>query len=141
MVVEGVAVGCMLIMKLFPQTPVARLLHAWFVARPAAWLTSRTRRDVIFGLLVAGIMLAGTEFVLIAGTADVTVLLAWDLSLFVDALLVSWAAAASGGFNAVRRRIAGLMRRPRPRQRRARVQRRAPQPGNDDEPAPALLAA
>ena len=141
---EAVGVGVILILKLFPDTPAARLLHAWFVERPAAWLSSRTRAHVIFGILVVGLAFAGREFVIIAGTADMAMLMAWDLSLFVDALIITWTAATAGRIRLVGQMLHARFRgkaAPRPRARKSRTRLRKPAASNDDEPAIGTLAA
>jgi hypothetical protein len=141
---EAVAVGIIMILKLFPDTPTARLLHTYLVERPAAWIASRTRAHVIMGLILIGLAFSGAEFVMLAGTADVAMLMAWDMAVFFDALIVSWAAASTARVGAAKQYLLSLWRGGRPRvkaRRRAVRQRRARQPSNDDEPAPGLLAA
>ena len=142
---EAVGVGIILILKLFPQTPAARLLHTYLVERPAAWLASRTRAHVIFALFIIVLAFAGREFVLVAGTADIAMVLAWDVSLFVDALIVTWTAATVARIKGWRQMLIArwqAVRLPKRPSRAARRRRSRPErPANDDEPAPGRLAA
>jgi hypothetical protein len=134
----GLLALVILILKLFPETPFARLLHGWLVEAPLARASSVRRTDV---LLILILLVAGQSFML-AGSVDVAVLYATDLSFYVDAAIAASFAAAAASlrtrwatFKAV---SAAPFRRdprraPRPRSRRSRP---LPRISNDHEPAP-----
>lgn len=139
MVIEGVAIGCMLVMKLFPDIPAAKLLHRAFVEQPAAW----TRRHLIFACVLLGLLFSGNQFVMLAGM-DFAMLLAWDSALAIDAAIAAWTAASLGRLAAMRnywlaKWRGGRGRAARPRAVRSRV--RALRKDNDDEPGLFAMAA
>ncbi len=141
MIIEGVAIGCMLIMKLFPKTPAAQALHRAFVEQPAAW----TRRHLIFACVLIGLIFSGNQFIMLAGM-DFAVLLAWDSALAIDAAIAAWTAASLGRLDALRRALTARWRAVRCRGARARAVRsrvRATRrdAANDDEPALVVRAA
>lgn len=142
---EAIAVGIMLIMKLFPETPAAKFLHHGMVERPTAWLSTRTRQHLIFGLMVVVIGFVATEFVVLAGTADLALLLAWDISLYFDAVIAVALTSSVTRLRALRHYVVSGWRGARPRRkRRARAVRTGTRRGrsaNDDEAAPVVLAA
>jgi hypothetical protein len=140
---EAAAIGVMLVLKLFPDTPAARFLHRDLVERPAAWLSSRTRRHLLFVLMVVAIGFAGTEFVLLAGSADVAMLLAWDISLYVDTIIAVALASSVTRLGALRHHVASAWRAARPRRKRRAIRSgKASRKGaNDDDPDLGLRAA
>lgn len=141
MIIEGVAIGVMLVMKLFPKLPAAQALHRAFVEQPAAW----TRRDLIFACVLVGLLFSGNQFIMLAGM-DFAVLLAWDSALAIDAAIAAWTAASLARFEAMRNLVVAKWRAARGRGARARTMRsrvraeRRP-PANDDEPGLVALAA
>jgi len=141
---EAVTIGIILILRLFPETAAARLLHTYFVERPSAWLASRTRAQMIFAAFVVALVLAGREFVLLAGAMDAAIMFAWDASLFIDALIVTWTAASAARLKGMKQMILARwrgtrVRRPRVRAFRSRTTK--PVARNDDEPEPGRIAA
>ncbi|MEQ1820315.1 MAG: hypothetical protein ABL871_17070, partial [Terricaulis sp.] len=70
--------------------PTARGLHATLVERPLEWLSKLKRRDVIFLFVMVVLMLTAGEFVAIFGAGELVVLGA-NLSLFIDAVVVTTA--------------------------------------------------
>ena len=139
MVIEGVAIGVLLVMKLFPEIPAARLLHHAFVEQPAAW----TRRHLIFACVLLGLLFSGNQFIMLAGM-DFAVLLAWDSALAIDAAIAAWTAASLGRLAAIRGQVMAKWRGLRGRQARPRSVRtrsQTPSADNDDEPGLVDLAA
>lgn len=135
--ITEVTIGVMLVMKLFPETPAARLLHLQLVEKPAAW----TRRQLIYAALLVGLCFAGGEFVMLAGGADMAMLMAWDMAFAFDVMIAAWTAATMGRLRVMRDYVAVRWRGVRPRSRAVRTRVRKPSADNDDEPGLVALAA
>lgn len=137
-------VGALLLFLLwrYPHLPVVAALHRATVTPIAAMLNGLDRRQLIFyGIAIPLALLAGETLVL-TGAFDLALLMAWDVSLYVDALLGA-ALVAGTARAAPLLRLAGRLR-PRPRSRRQRRPRPAARAGaNDDGDGPAgwLIAA
>lgn len=112
--VAGLLLLVTLTMKLFPRVPLSRALHRLLVEMPLAALVTLRRRHVIFVLIVAAMLFAGAELIMMVGAPEIAVVLAWDVSFYVDALLAAWALAAAG---TMARPLRGARRRA-PRRRR-----------------------
>jgi hypothetical protein len=135
----------LLVIRTGPETLLGRALHRPLVAWPAKKLAGLTRGRLIllagFGLLIwAAVALIGEEAVRLMSMAMPDTL-AWlatfDLSVLVDGLVAAGLIASQARLGRLGEGVrARLARRPRPRSRAPRVRRtRAPQPGNDDDPA------
>lgn len=128
--ITGLGALLLILLGRYPQLPVARALHALIVAPLAAALDRLTRRQLIFWALVVVVALVAGEWLAIFGPLDLGLVLLWDVSLYVDALLGAVAVASVA-------RLVPLPRwRPRPRARRSAPRRAAP--GNDADAEPAL---
>ena len=139
MIIEGVAIGVLLVMKLFPKTPAAQALHRAFVAQPAAW----TRRHLIFLCVLFAFIFSGNQLLMLAGP-EFAMLLAWDSALAIDAAIAAWTAASLARFSAFGTQMLARWRSVRGRRARTpRSRARATQRGasNDDEPGRLALAA
>lgn len=146
---EIVAVGLILAMRLFPETPFARSVHLHLVERPMAWLSKLERHQLVFFLIAVAMLLAAGEIIAIVGSADVALTLAWDLSLYFDAVAVAAVVAAARqiriAVRLARARLGALPAVPRMMRRSAREVRphrrpSAPTSANDDDPAVAVAA-
>ena len=139
----GLVVLTLAIMKAFPSTPLARLLHHWLVEWPIEVAARMERRHLI---LIGIILLCGPSLAAL-GSAELGMLYAVDLSLYAEAALMTSLSAVAVSLKrwwATVLGIAGGFRRGRPRQRshRVRVTRRGvSSASNDDEPAWASRAA
>jgi hypothetical protein len=123
--VAGIVLLVITAMRLFPAIPLSRALHRALVEAPLQRLGAMSRRHLIYGALLAGMMLAGAEIVLLLGSADMAMLMAWDVSLYVDALIATWTLSAlvrgKSAWNVVAARwLSPLRRAARPRARRQR---------------------
>lgn len=141
MVIEGVAIGVMLIIKMFPKIPAARALHRAFVEQPAAW----TRRHLIFVGVLLAFVFSGNQLLMLAGP-EFAMLLAWDTALTIDVAIAAWTAASLARFAAFRDRMLARWRAvrgraARSRALRSRVRSTRRDAANDDEPARVALAA
>lgn len=96
-------------MKLFPRVPVSRMLHQMLVEAPLAALATMSRRHMIFGLILVAMLFAGAELIMMLGSADVVMVLAWDVSLYVDAVIAAWALAAVARSRAAWQALAGIV--------------------------------
>ena len=132
--------------RLAPETPTAQLLDRWLAQQPARLLLKVERRHLIF-ILVAAL---SAQALLSVGLPDLALAAAWDVSTYLDILLVTWTLAAvtnlkAGGIAAQKslritrnRRLA----RTRPRAKRRLRSTTEPRSANDDDrPAPHRRAA
>lgn len=125
----------------YPDIPFSRLLRRWLVEAPAARLARIHPAQVIFLVIVAAVLVAGGEMILLMGGAEAALALSWQLSLYLDAGI---AVAAAGALARLRPlllvAVHRVRRRPQaPRRRRTRVAATASPPANDDD-RPALAA-
>ena len=136
----GLLAAAMLVMKLFPETPFARLLHLYLVELPIKLARRIKRTDVI---LVVIILCAGQTLAL-AGSFELAMAYAVDLSIYADAVVATYLAALSvrlkNAWWATRSRVTRLLTavlRPRPRSRRTKrtIARRDDACNDDDHPA------
>lgn len=126
--------GLIVVMKLFPTTPAARALHRAFVERPLEKLSAMDRRHLIFAVIALAMLSTGLEMVMLLGSTDLLMLMAWDVSLYVDAVIAVWTVAAvtrlKGAWRYALGRIAAPFRAARPRTSRRRIATAHP-PAND----------
>ncbi len=134
--------------RLGQATPAGRWLHRMLVEWPLASVARIERHHILF-LIVAVFAVQAFAFV---GLADMALVAAWDVSLFVDAAIavttMSAVARARAVWSALRQRIENHVRRvlpPRLRARAPRSPRRtttaARVSANDDDEGPARRAA
>jgi len=116
----GFVLLIILTMKLFPDVPTSRLLHRALVEAPLRGLVAMSRRHLIYGLVLVAMLLAGAEMILMLGSTDLVMLMAWDVSLYVDAVIATWTIATVARGKAVwHALVARVTPRPRaPRRRR-----------------------
>jgi hypothetical protein len=137
----GLMIALMLVMKLAPQSPLGRWLNAGLVERPLAQLATMDRRKAMFMLILVGLTLFATDLLFVLGSYDLLTLYAWDLTMYLDVMVVASALAAvaraRAGMKAlVQRGSLRLRRAPRPRARRARrLARPQDRASNDDDHA------
>ena len=125
------------VMLRYPQIPMARALRRHGIEPLARWLNQLDRRQLIFFFLLASTVLLGCELLAALGPLDMGLVLLWDVSLYVDALLSAVAVASVA-------RLLPTLRfwraRPRPRaRRRCSAARKVAR--NDDEDGRSLIAA
>jgi hypothetical protein len=142
-VLAGLLALLIALMKLFPETPLARTLHDAFVARPLALAGRLERKHII---LVVILLCCGQTLAL-AGSAELAIAYAVDMSIYADAMIAGTLATATLRLrslaSACKARLGRLVMssRPRPRSRRPKSATRSlPAPSNDGEPAGAWTA-
>lgn len=131
--------------------PIAQTLHRWLVEKPAERLNHMDRRHVIMLLLFAMVIAFSGELLAAAGPLDMSLVLLWDVSVYLDAVMVSVALATAARSVSAGRYIksivahwfnrAGHARRPRPVTRSTRRAKNTRSSTNDDDRAPITLAA
>lgn len=143
----GLLFGIVLTMWLFPDLPISRAMHRAFVADPLALMARMTRTHLIFAVVALAMSFSFAELILILGSSDIIMLMAWDVSLYVDAVIATWTIAAmarlKGFWLALKTRIVSPFRRlsrPRPPRRRP-AEVRKPANDGDADPAGYALAA
>lgn len=141
----GTLALAIVVVRLFPETPLARALHLYLVELPLEMARRIERKHII--LLV--IVLCAGQTLALAGSVELGLAYAAEMAAYYDALLAASLAAAAarvrGAWLAARTglaRIALALRKPRARSARTKARPvRAVRPDNDDEPAPARRAA
>jgi hypothetical protein len=140
----GLLLTLTLVMRLFPETALARSLHRRLIEWPLTRLAALDRRHVILVFLVAGVVLFASDLVFMLGSSDLAVALAWDVSIYADALLAACALAAvargKAAWRALLIRAVSRPRRPRVRSRRP-VRAQRPTSNDSDEEGPAWSPA
>ena len=121
------------VMLLFPRTPLACLLHEQLVERPLEWLQTVRRHHLIFVIGLVALSLFAGEMIMLMGSFDLAVMLAWDVSLYVDALLATYTLAtlvrSRSAYRMLRMRLPQWVRR----HPRSRAPRTAPSRQHSDE--------
>ncbi|HEX8193233.1 MAG TPA: hypothetical protein VF552_10060 [Allosphingosinicella sp.] len=141
----GFLAFAILVIRLFPETPFARALQLFLVEAPLAFAKRIERQHLI--LLV--LLLCMGQTLALLGSAELALAYAVDMSLYADAVIMTTFAAYAARFKAAWRHVRAatlrlVTRIARPRRRDVRTKaaaRRPAPPSNDDEPAPALIAA
>ena len=141
----GFMAAITLVLWLAPGSEAGRALHRQLVERPLEALSDIKRHHVIFFVIMAGFTIAGGEAMAILGP-EVVSAFALDLAIYFDAVMVTYALSAvamakrSGGWFS--QALTRFVRRTCPRSKRAtRSASGPPKSANDDDPAPAFLAA
>lgn len=146
---EIVALGLIFTMRFFPETAFARLLHFHLVEEPTARLSKLERHHLLFLMIAVAMLFAGSEVIAILGSADMAFSIAWDMSLYFDAVAVAAAVAAARQIRiAVRLARSSLnvrtvlpLGRPHKRERKSRPQPSTPASGNENDPSWAFAIA
>ena len=128
------------IAKLYPETPIGKAINHMMVAWPLDRLSRMSRTHVIFSLALIVMLVAGAEMIAIVGSADIAVMMAWDVALYVDITLTAITLAAvargKGAWQALRAVPHAIGRRlgvrPRQRRRGAHAEKPKAPPSNDD---------
>lgn len=146
--VAGSLLMAMLIAKLFPDTPIGRLLHLYLVELPLQLGSKIERKHVILAL----ILLVGGQAFILAAPLDLALIYAVDLALYIDALAavsaaaaLGWAKSAWAGLKAkvqqLARTLYGSAMRPRAKQGQRKPIDRYGSNDDDDDTAPMMRAA
>jgi hypothetical protein len=122
--VAGLGLLIVLTMKLFPEVPASRTLHRALVETPLRALAAMGRRHLIYGVVLVAMLFAGAEMILMLGSTDLVMLMAWDVSLYVDAVIATWTittlARGKAVWQALVARVVGRRGATRPRAPRRR---------------------
>lgn len=141
MTVAGLLLIAILIMKIWPETDAAHWLHRIMVAQPVTVLATVTRQKIIFGVLLFVMLIGFAEL----GAPQLITAIAFDFSVFYDAVITVWTVAAltrlRGSRTALRARlhVTGL-RQTRPRRRRRQRDAMAMRSGANDDEHPGAFA-
>ncbi|MFT3726594.1 MAG: hypothetical protein QM759_02065 [Terricaulis sp.] len=146
--ITGLFALCVLVMRCFPETALARWLNANLVERPLAWLSRLRRRDVILLFVMIALLLVANDVIMLFGAGELLAI-GVNLSVYFDAVLVATAvtiaATVATAWRAMRARLATWLRaaalwRARVARRVRSRTRRTPKSLSDDD-APALAFA
>ena len=145
---EIVILAAIIAMRLFPESPLAKLLHLHLVVRPMNWFSKLERHHLLYAALLIGMLFAAGEIIAVLGSADVALALAWDVSIYLDAVAVAAAVAvarqARVAIQLVRSKSSSIVTRPAARRsgRERRDRASSTPPANDkDAAAPELVLA
>jgi hypothetical protein len=132
----GLLLMLTLVMRLFPETPFVQILHNYLVLAPLRMLATAQRHHVILLFVLLALTLA-PEAMALMGSTDVFMTFAWDLSLYLDALAVTYALAAYSHIKAaghvLRRSLPRIGLRKTIARQRARRVRPVRRPANNDD--------
>ncbi|MGW8190001.1 hypothetical protein [Sphingomonas hankookensis] len=145
-IVAATFVACIVVLRLWPELPVARVLAGLLVLPVARRFASLTPGHwLLFAMLSAAagtIVWMGGDMIIVSamGSPELAgVLMAVDVAAYLDAMLAALAVAGAVRGASVKLWVARALPRSRGRRtRRVRVARKA---ANDDEPAGVWLAA
>ena len=138
----GLFLALVMVMRLAPESGLGRWLNHKLVERPLAMISRMNRHQLLVLIVIAGFAMAGGEAMAVLGPEAVSAFAA-DLAIYLDAVLVTYAAgiAAFAKKNVERLKLVLLLPLARLRPRRKRTQRRqdAAPPANDDDHHPISL--
>ncbi|MBP2275112.1 hypothetical protein D9M73_109770 [compost metagenome] len=133
MMLTGLLLGAMIVLRVFPETAIARWLDT-AVAAAREGLGRIERRHILFLILMSIILIAGTELLAMAGPLDMALVVLWDVSTYIDIVLTTAVVAtATRGGAGWRTLIARFLPHRAPRAQRRRGKRAAPPSANDDD--------
>src|SRR5688500_13497287 len=90
----GFVLALILVMRLAPRSPAARLLHRQLVEAPLERLAKLKSHHLFYVVILPVLLLGGGEILVAAGSVDFIFVYAMDLAIYFDAVLVSYALAA-----------------------------------------------
>ncbi|OYY68961.1 MAG: hypothetical protein B7Y47_12670 [Sphingomonas sp. 28-63-12] len=133
----------------FPDAAWNRSIRRIAVEPLARQLMKLERRHLLFALAMIAVLMLASELLAMAGSLDVGVVVLWDISTYVDILIVASvtgiSARAQVGWQTVKhafwRTPRFLRHRPRGRTRQAHRERPAAHANDDERPATAMLVA
>jgi hypothetical protein len=145
----GFTLALVLLLRLAPSSPAARLLHRQLVEAPLEKLAKLRSHHLLYVAILPVLMLGGWELLAAAGSVDFIMVYAMDLAIYFDAMLVTYALAAvamargSLRYTRLRLRKGSRVRRllAARRRRSAPARRALPSANDDDRPAALPLAA
>ncbi len=136
--------GLVLVMRFWPNCALSRALHKHLVERPVRWCAKIERRHIIQTAVLVFLLFSAGQMVSMLGS-EFLFAYSFDLSLYIDSLVVTAALAAASYLRATAqylrsRSSVGRMPVLRPfrraaRERRARKPRVEKPADNDDSPA------
>lgn len=134
--------GVTAILRGFPETAVALWLDRQ-VTEIAARAARIERRHLVFLALMTLVLVAGSELLAIGGPLDGALVLLWDVSTYLDIVMVSVTVAAVARGRMVLRLVAPRLARVLPRRRTPRTRAARPErpSANDDDHRAFALAA
>lgn len=145
---EILILAAIVAMRLFPESPLSQLLHLHLVVRPMDWFSKLERHHLLYAVLLIGMLFAAGEIIAVLGSADVALALAWDVSIYLDAVAVAAAIAVARqariAIRLIRSKGSSIVTRPAARRsgRERRDRASSTPPANDkDAPAPAFYCA
>ncbi|MDJ0276514.1 hypothetical protein QLH51_06875 [Sphingomonas sp. 2R-10] len=146
LIVAATLAACILIVRVWPDLPVARAIAAVLVQPVVRGLAALTPGHwllfVILSAAAGTVVWMGGDMIVVSalGTPElVGVLVAVDIAAYLDALLATVALMGAVRGASLRLWVARIM--PRARSRRARRVRMARKAANDDDPAGVAIAA
>lgn len=145
LIIAATVVACIVILRLWPDLPVARVLAGLLVLPAARRLASLTPGHwllfLILSVAAGTVMWMGADMLVVSamGTPELAgLLVAVDIAAYLDAMLAALAVAGAVRGVSLKLWVARVL--PRPRGRRMRRVRAARKAANDDEPAGVWLA-
>jgi|GEM_PF-4016231 len=145
-IVTAAFIACIVVLRLWPDLPVARVLGGWLVVpvarRFAALTPGHWLLFLILSMAAGTVIWMGGDMVVVSamGSPELAgVLMAVDVAAYLDAMLAALAVAGAVRGASLKLWVARLL--PRPRSRRTRRVRTVREAANDDDPAGVRLVA
>ena len=140
---EITALALIAAIRLFPESSLGHFLHFHLVERPTATVSKLKRHHLLFLIIAVTTLFAASELIAILGSTDVALSIAWDMSLYIDAVAVTAMVAAARQIRLAARLVRSRFRqtsvlrigRPTSRETRQRPRSSTATKANDDEPA------
>ena len=90
----GFTLALVLVMRLAPQSSLARLLQRQLVETPLDKLSRLKGHHLLYAAILPLLLLGGGEVLVAAGSVDFIMVYAMDLAIYFDAILFVYAVAA-----------------------------------------------
>lgn len=146
LIVAATFVACIVVLRLWPDLPMARVLAALLVVPLARWFAGLTPGHwllfLILSVAAGTVVWMGGDMIVVSamGSPELAgVLLAVDVAAYLDAVLAALAVASALRGASLKLWVARVL--PRGRARRTRAARVVGKAANDDDPAGVWLAA
>lgn len=150
MILPLLLAGLIILLWRTPNALISRIIDRAIWVPIARRLMAIERRHLLFWLLMIPVVLLSSELIMMAGSLDAGLIMLWDVSTYVDILVLATisglSARAKAGWQATRlgiQRAALAWRRTRRpgRAHRARRQRPPSNANDDDRPVVVMMAA
>ena len=135
----------------YPEWSVSRIIAQMISVPIARRLMRLERRHLWYALMLVALPLIAGELIMVMGSVDIGLVLAWDVATYIDLLIITTLAGIGRRLEQGLRFVMALARFPaagrmpgrpaKPRSRRTRAAPSVPPANDDDRPADRRAAA